>query len=147
MVFFRRLILKLCLNNKVVVNALPRKEINRYRLLTGEPLSNIRNLDQFRDSVSRDKRFTNPVGRNWTVSELRRKSFSDLHKLWYVLYKERNILLTESYICRVKALHFPQVSRFQMVKKSMAAIKVVLGERKRDKIAKRISGVERKVMS
>lgn len=39
-------------------------------------------LDDFRDLVPRDKRVQEPVGRHWTVKELRRKSFSDLHKLW-----------------------------------------------------------------
>ena len=45
------------------------------------------------------------------------------------------MLLTESHLSRVNNVIFPQKERQQKVKKSMAAIKVVLGERKRNKIA------------
>mmetsp|Transcript_17896 Transcript_17896/g.26161 ORF Transcript_17896/g.26161 Transcript_17896/m.26161 type:complete len:147 (-) Transcript_17896:157-597(-) len=92
-------------------------------------------LDQFRDPLSREKRFSETVGRSWSVKELRRKSFDDLHKLWFVLYKEKNMLYTESNIARRTSVYMPQKEREHKVKKSMAAIKIVLGERKRDKIA------------
>ena len=45
------------------------------------------------------------------------------------------MLLTEKNLSRRKGLRFPQPERWKKVKRSMAAIKVVLGERKREKIA------------
>ena len=92
-------------------------------------------LDAFRDPVDRETRNTQPVGRSWSVQELRRKSYEDLHKLWYVLYMERNMLLTERQLSRRRQLFFPQPQRLVKVRKSMGAIKQVLGERKRRKIA------------
>jgi hypothetical protein len=53
----------------------------------------------------------------------------------YVLYKERNMLLTELQLSRRRGLLFPQPERMKKVRKSMGAIRQVLGERKREKIA------------
>jgi len=92
-------------------------------------------LDAFRDTVSKEKRQTERVGRSWSAKELRRKSYDDLHKLWLVLYKEKNMLLTEANLARRHGYMMIQPDRRKKVRKSMGAIRHVLGERKRAKIA------------
>ena len=88
-------------------------------------------------------------GRAWSVAELRRKSFKDLHTLWYVLLRERNLLATQAeekrkvkYILdpigSQKALSVCSVSKFDAIlaeipcqcRKSMARIKAVINERR-----------------
>lgn len=73
------------------------------------------------------------TGRAWTVADLRRKSFDDLHKLWYVLYKERNLILSEKEKIRrsLRPVTRMEENRYEKVKRSMAAIKTTLAERKR----------------
>lgn len=56
-------------------------------------------------------------GRSWKVDELRIKSNSDLHKLWFVLLKERNMLLTMEADCKRRVELFPGPERIDKVKK------------------------------
>lgn len=54
-------------------------------------------------------------GRPWTLDELRLKSNVDLHKLWYVLHKERNMLLTMEECYRKEVEPFPSPERIAKV--------------------------------
>ncbi|KAK4370842.1 hypothetical protein RND71_010317 [Anisodus tanguticus] len=47
------------------------------------------------------------MSRGWKASELRLKSWDDLQKLWYVLLKERNILMTQHQMLNAQNLRFP----------------------------------------
>ncbi|KZT73759.1 MRP-L47-domain-containing protein [Daedalea quercina L-15889] len=73
-------------------------------------------------------------GRSWLAAELRRKSFMDLHTLWYVLLRERNLLATQGEEARrlgisAAALQL-QEKRSRRCRKSMARIKYVTNERR-----------------
>ncbi|KAI8971465.1 mitochondrial 39-S ribosomal protein L47 (MRP-L47)-domain-containing protein [Mycotypha africana] len=72
------------------------------------------------------------TGRAWKAQELRQKSFEDLHKLWYVLLKERNLLATQKEEARRLGLPkevWTNQGRAIKCQKSMARIKRVLHER------------------
>lgn len=72
------------------------------------------------------------VGRSWRASELRLKSYEDLHKLWFILLRERNTLLTEKAWCKTNFRHWKGgKEKLWKLKKSMARIQCVVGERKR----------------
>lgn len=68
-------------------------------------------------------------GRSWKASELRLKSWDDLQKLWYVLLKEKNMLMTQRQMLHAQNFRFPNPERLPKVRKSMCRIKHVLAER------------------
>eukprot|EP00795_Rhopilema_esculentum_P013057 gene13057-3833_t len=69
------------------------------------------------------------TGRRWHASDLRQKSSNDLHKLWYVLLKEMNMLQTVKAEAKRLQVPMPNPERIKKVQKSMAMIKRVIGER------------------
>lgn len=70
-------------------------------------------------------------GRAWNIDELRIKSNTDLHKLWYILLKERNMLLTMEHECNEKMELFPNPERLDKVDISMENLEAVVRERNR----------------
>ncbi|KAI0317785.1 mitochondrial 39-S ribosomal protein L47 (MRP-L47)-domain-containing protein [Amylostereum chailletii] len=75
-------------------------------------------------------------GRSWSAAELRRKSFRDLHTLWYVLVRERNLIATQGEEIRrvtgaTSGHSGTSISlRAIQCRKSMARIKYVINERR-----------------
>ncbi|XP_065199705.1 large ribosomal subunit protein uL29m [Planococcus citri] len=69
------------------------------------------------------------VGRSWRVAELRLKSNEDLHKLWYILLKEKNMLLTMEHHCKENYTLFPNPERIDKVEESMSNVETVVRER------------------
>ncbi|KAI5122807.1 hypothetical protein M0805_000149 [Coniferiporia weirii] len=73
------------------------------------------------------------TGRSWNAVELRRKSFKDLHTLWYIVLRERNLLATQ----RAEAKRLGVLDEYVEIRekdtrcrKTMARIKQVLNERR-----------------
>ncbi|KAB0797327.1 hypothetical protein PPYR_08321 [Photinus pyralis] len=71
------------------------------------------------------------TGRSWTKDDLRIKSNTDLHKLWYVLVKEKNMLLSMEHEHNEQVRLFPSPERLDKVLDSMENLEEVVRERNR----------------
>lgn len=91
--------------------------------------TNVDGLKEFFDSPETFGAIEVKHGRSWTVEELRIKSNSDLHKLWYVLLKERNLLLTLEAAAEAEVEAMPSPERIDKVNESMANLEKVVRER------------------
>ena len=70
------------------------------------------------------------VGRAWKATELRLKSFDDLHKLWYVLLKEKLALKSDIQFAKKTGNRFYGSKNLVKIKVSMARLLTVINERK-----------------
>uniref|UniRef100_A0A7S4V644 Large ribosomal subunit protein uL29m n=1 Tax=Alexandrium monilatum TaxID=311494 RepID=A0A7S4V644_9DINO len=68
-------------------------------------------------------------GDPWPAVLLRMKSFEDMHKLWFVLLKEKNFLLAEQHEARQQRIRWRHHGRLKKVKLSMKRILTVLTRR------------------
>lgn len=80
-------------------------------------------------STSDEKQDSAEVGDAWPTALLRLKSFEDLQKLWFVLLKEKNLLLSEKHNAKKSSSEFRKASRLTKVKISQKRILTVLSER------------------
>merc|ERR1712060_562122 len=76
-----------------------------------------------------DKARNAESGDPWPAVLLRLKSFEDMHKLWYVLLKEKNYLLAEQHEARQQKIRWKHHGRLKMVKLGMKRILTVLTRR------------------
>ncbi|XP_053178249.1 39S ribosomal protein L47, mitochondrial isoform X1 [Scomber japonicus] len=88
-----------------------------------------RGLDEFFDSPENWGESTVKSGAPWTAKQLRTKSNEELHKLWYVLLKEKNMLLTLEQESKRQRVQMPSPERIRKVERSMIRLETVVQER------------------
>ncbi|KAL2089267.1 hypothetical protein ACEWY4_013955 [Coilia grayii] len=86
-------------------------------------------LEEFFDLPENWGEATVKSGGPWTSKQLRAKSNEDLHKLWYVLLKEKNMLLTLEQEAKRQRVAMPSPERLKKVERSMVRLDTVVEER------------------
>ncbi|XP_059196954.1 39S ribosomal protein L47, mitochondrial [Centropristis striata] len=88
-----------------------------------------RGLDEFFDFPDNWGEDKVKSGAPWTAKQLRTKSNEDLHKLWYMLLKEKNMLLTLEQEAKRQRVQMPSPERIRKVERSMIRLETVVQER------------------
>ncbi|KAM9762178.1 large ribosomal subunit protein uL29m [Menidia menidia] len=88
-----------------------------------------RGLDEFFDSPENWGETSVKSGAPWTARQLRTKSNEDLHKLWYVLLKEKNMLITLEQEAKRQRVPMPSPERIKKIERSMTRLETVVEER------------------
>lgn len=102
------------------------REVTSYAIGNGTA----KDLKQLTDYTV-DQREIEKNGRAWRAEELRLKSHSDLHKLWYVLLKEKNKLKSDFLMAKQMQQLFFGFDSMSKVQLSMARLLTVVNERKK----------------
>nr|XP_033815014.1 39S ribosomal protein L47, mitochondrial [Geotrypetes seraphini] len=89
----------------------------------------LKGLEEFFDDPNNWGESTVKSGASWTIEQLRAKSSEDLHKLWYVLLKEKNMLLTLEQESKRQRVAMPSPERMEKVDDSMSRLDTVIKER------------------
>ncbi|CAK75933.1 unnamed protein product (macronuclear) [Paramecium tetraurelia] len=99
------------------------------------PATQSEKLLQFTDALTKqqlkDTKQQVSQGRSWKVEELRLKSTEDLTKLWYVMLKEKNLLLSDGIFFKKVVGVKGRMGKLVQLKISMARLKTVVQERDR----------------
>lgn len=78
-----------------------------------------------------DQRKQTKSGRAWRAEELRLKNHEDLHRLWYVLLKEKNKLKSDFLMCKQLGQIFYGHNDLTKVALTMSRLLTVVNERKK----------------
>ena len=82
-------------------------------------------------AMNDDSRKDAKNGRSWRAEELRLKNHDDLHKLWYVLLKEKNKLKSDFLMTKQMGQVYFGKNDLKKVNLSMSRLLTVVNERKR----------------
>ncbi|XP_029355887.1 large ribosomal subunit protein uL29m [Echeneis naucrates] len=88
-----------------------------------------RGLEEFFDHPNNWGETNVKSGAPWSAKQLRAKSSEDLHKLWYVLLKEKNMLLTIEQEAKRQRVQMPSPERIRKIERSMFRLETVVSER------------------